>query len=228
MTTVLDLQRALLARGFDIGRVGADGIIGPTTLGAMLEALKEIPLATTIPPKVSTLIDIVPAEWMPWARMQRIIVHWSAGLNKASTLDRKHYHLIIEGDGKPVRGDMSIADNESAADGTYAAHTLGCNAGSIGVPLTGMAGAVEQPFKAGSSPITMQQWSVLPSVLADLCRRYSIPVTRQAVLSHAEVQTELGMKQRNKWDIARLPFDPSLKGARATGDQLRAAVKARL
>jgi len=43
MTTALDVQRALLACGFDIGRSGADGDIGPATLGAMVLALDHIP-----------------------------------------------------------------------------------------------------------------------------------------------------------------------------------------
>jgi hypothetical protein len=228
MTTVADVQRALIARGYDLAPYGADGDIGPTTLGAIMEALKQIQLATTVPPKVSTPVGAVPAEWMPWAKMQRIIVHWTAGSNKASALDRKHYHIMIDGDGKLVRGNHTIADNESAADGRYAAHTRGCNTGSIGVSLCGMAGAKESPFDPGRSPITMTQWAVLPSVLADLCRRYAINPSHTTVLSHAEVEKTLGVKQAGKWDIARLPFDPSLKGAKAIGDQMRSAVRARL
>jgi hypothetical protein len=228
MATVLDVQRALIARGYDIGKAGADGIIGPTTLGAVLRALETIPLAQPVKPKVSTPIGIVPDDWMPWAQMQRIIVHWTAGNSKASADDRKHYHLLIEDDGKLVRGAPSIDLNQAPVRSGYAAHTLNCNSGSIGVSLCGMSGAVESPFSAGKAPITQRQWAALPGVLADLCRRYAIPVTPATVLSHAEVEATLGIKQRGKWDIARLPFDPALKGARAIGDSLRVAVKARL
>jgi uncharacterized protein (TIGR02594 family) len=35
MTTVLDVQRALIARGYDIGRSGADGILGRMTIAAI-------------------------------------------------------------------------------------------------------------------------------------------------------------------------------------------------
>lgn len=228
MTTVLDVQRALMARGFDLTPHGADGDIGPTTLGAILEALREIPLATTVPPKVSEPAGVVPADWMPWAKMQRIIVHWTAGTNKASGLDRAHYHILIEGDGELVRGTHSIADNASAADGVYAAHTRGCNTGSIGVSLCGMAGARESPFDRGDHPITRTQWEMLPKVLADLCRRYAINPSPTTVLSHAEVQKNLGIAQAGKWDITRLPFDLSTVGAKACGDQFRAATKALL
>lgn len=170
----------------------------------------------------------MPADWMPWAHMSRIIVHWTAGGNKASATDRRHYHLLIEGDGKLVRGDPSIVLNQAPAKPGYAAHTLNCNSCSIGVSLCGMAGAVERPFNAGKSPITLKQWASLPEILTALCRRYSIPVTPSTILSPAEVQATLGIAQRGKWDIAILPFDPTLNTAKKVGDSLRAAVKARL
>lgn len=160
--------------------------------------------------------------------MKRIIVHWTAGTNKANDLDRQHYHFIIEGDGKIVRGKHQISDNLSVSDGNYAMHTAGCNKDSIGVSLAGMAGAVEQPFNAGKYPITREQWAVLISLVADLCDEYGIKVSRSTVLSHAEVEAELGVKQAGKWDIARLPWNASIVGAHNVGDSLRAAVSAML
>lgn len=129
-----------------------------------------------------------------------------------------------------MRGDKSIADNASAADGVYAAHTLGCNTQSIAVALCGMGGkdVRQSPFNAGRMPITRAEWDKLPLVLAALCRRYSIPVTPATVLSHAEVQGTLGIKQRGKWDIAILPFDLSLNTASKVGNAFRAATKALL
>lgn len=226
MTTVLELQRRLSSLGFNPGPT--DGLIGPSTLRAVNEALDKLPGVPAAPQPPAQASTIVPADWMPWAQMSRIIVHWTAGANKASALDRKHYHILIEGDGKLVRGVPTIDLNQAPAKKGYAAHTLNCNSGSIGVSLCGMAGAIENPFSAGSHPITMQQWAVLPQVLATLCRRYSIPVTPATVLSHAEVQSTLGIAQRGKWDIARLPFDPALKGAAMVGTSFRVATKARL
>ena len=54
----------------------------------------------------------VPTEWMPAARMSRIHVHWTAGSHKANATDKAHYHILVEGDGKLVRGDKSIKANE--------------------------------------------------------------------------------------------------------------------
>ena len=72
--------------------------------------------------------------------------------------------------------------------------------------------------------MTAKHWDVLPAVLADLCQRYGIPVTPKTVLSHAEVQGTLGIKQRGKWDISKLAFDPLVVGPDACGGLMRGAV----
>lgn len=232
MTTLIEVQRALQARGYDIGKSGADGLIGPSTLAAALAAINRLPLpagAATPPAHAApTISGIIPADWLPWAQMLRIVFHWTAGGNKASTNDRKHYHVLIEGDAKLIRGNPSILLNDAPLKTGYAAHTLNLNSDTIGISLCGMMGAKESPFNAGSAPITRAQWEALAAALAQLSKRYAIPVTRKTILSHAEVQPTLGIKQRGKWDIARLPFDPSIKGAIAIGDQMREMVMARL
>ena len=68
-----------------------------------------------------------------------------------------------------------------------------------------MVGAVERPFNAGRYPITPAQVDALARLCADLCRDYTIPVTRKTVLTHAEVQPTLGITQRGKWDVSWLP-----------------------
>lgn len=164
---------------------------------------------------------LVPADWMPNVSMQRIIMHWTAGGHKANSTDKKAYHILIEGDGTLVRGVASIALNSGTIKPGYAAHTLNCNSGSIGVSLCCMAGAKESPFNAGPYPMTKAQFDTLISVVKQLATHYKIPVTRQTILSHAEVQTTLGITQKNKWDYTRLAFDPSLQGALKIGDHIR-------
>ena len=170
----------------------------------------------------------IPAAWLSNCAMKRVIAHWSAGGHKVSEIDREHYHIIWGGDGIPVRGDHEISDNVRTGDGDYAAHTRGCNTGSIGVSLACMAGAVENPFKPGKFPMTKVQWDAMIDGIAQLCRFYKIPVTPQTVLSHAEVQGTLGIRQNGKWDFTRLAFDPSVKGAKACGDKMRAEVSAKM
>jgi len=170
----------------------------------------------------------IPDAWLSECAMKRIIAHWTAGSHKVSEIDKEHYHVIWGGDGVPVRGDHEISDNVRTGDGDYAAHTRGCNTGSIGVSVACMAGAVETPFNAGKFPMTSKQWDAMIEGIAQLCQFYKIPVTTQTVLSHAEVQKTLGIAQAGKWDFTRLAFDPSVKGAKACGDRMRAEVKAKL
>lgn len=228
------VQTRLDAHGFPVGLI--DGIIGKKTIASLkgfqasegLEPTGIVDLKTEVALRSPAKPTIIPASWMPDARMQRIVCHWTAGGHKATDFDRKHYHMLLEGDGRLVLGIPSIRLNEAPAKKGYAAHTLNCNSGSIGVSLCCMAGAVEDPFNPGNAPMTKTQWDKLAVVVAELCRRYGIPVTPKTVLSHAEVQANLGIAQRGKWDYTRLAFDPDVKGAKACGDLLRAAVSRHL
>jgi hypothetical protein len=176
-----------------------------------------------------TAPGLVPAGWMPAAKIARVIVHWSAGTYAPTTFDRAHYHILVDGEGKLIRGTPSIALNAlPKAQSGYAAHTRNCNSGSIGISLCAMGGAKDVPFDPGKYPVKAEQWATLVAAVADLCATYGIPVTLTTVLSHAEVQGTLGIKQAGKWDIARLPFAPDLVGAGAVGDKLRADVLATL
>jgi hypothetical protein len=174
------------------------------------------------------MVVTVPKTWMPPAAMQRIHVHWTAGGHRANAIDRAAYHLLIEGDGKLVRGDKSIAANAPGSGMTPAAHTLNANTGAIGVSMCAMVGAREQPFDPGPAPLTETQWQAMVSAVAQLALHYGIPITPQTVLTHAEVQPNLGIAQRSKWDITVLPFDRGTVGHRPVGDRLRREVAAAL
>jgi hypothetical protein len=222
-----ELQRWLLELGFDPGPI--DGDYGPKTEEAVFDALEEYaPPRDLAPPPSTNGENVVPADWMPNAKAVRVICHWTAGGNTANSTDKEHYHILIEGNGKLIRGDHSISDNDSTSDNDYAAHTASCNTGSIGVSLCCMSGAVESPFNAGPYPMTSTQWNMLSDVVADLCTRYNIPVSPTTVLSHAEVQSNLGIAQSGKWDYTKLAFDPSMSGAKACGDRLRREVTSKL
>lgn len=157
--------------------------------------------------------------------MKRIILHWTAGTNRVSPLDRQHYHYIIGGDGEVIEGDWPVSANERPTAGKYAAHTLNCNTGAIGVALAGMHGAVESPFNAGEHPITAEQVSALWALCARLCKEFDIAVTRETVLTHAEVQPTLKIKQRGKWDITWLPTMAAPGDPISVGDILRKGIR---
>lgn len=160
--------------------------------------------------------------------MKRIILHWTAGAHTPSNLDKEHYHFIVAGDGAVVKGKHPVEANWKPVPGQYAAHTLNCNTGSIGVAVAAMDGAVERPFSAGKHPITPKQVDALVKLVRDLCRGYGIPVTRETVLSHAEVQPTLKIKQRGKWDIAWLPGMESPGDPVKVGDHIRGLVDAKI
>lgn len=171
-------------------------------------------------------MSVVPDSWMQPCRMKAIVFHWSAGPHKVTEQDKEHYHIIVAGDGTLVKGDHDISDNVNTRDDDYAAHTRHFNTNTIGVSMACMMDARESPFYAGPFPMTERQWDMLAKVIADLCRFYKIPVTPQTVLSHAEVQPTLGIVQRGKWDVARLPFDATVIGHKACGDKMRRQVLA--
>lgn len=157
--------------------------------------------------------------------MRRIIIHWSAGGYTPSALDKKHYHFIVAGDGTIAHGDKKPEANLDTSDGNYAAHTRGTNTGAIGVAFAAMRGAVESPFDHGPDPITPAQVAAMADLCADLCEAYGIPVSRETVLTHSEVQPTLGIKQRGKWDVNWLPGMTKPGRPVTVGDALRALIR---
>jgi N-acetyl-anhydromuramyl-L-alanine amidase AmpD len=137
--------------------------------------------------------------------LKRIIIHWTAGGPTASSSDREHYHYIIQQDERIIKGEMEPEDNTNTSDDHYAAHTRRANTGAIGVSVCGMGGAVERPFSTGRYPLEGGQLRALYAFVARLCKQYEIPVTSTTVLTHAEVEPTLGIKQAGKWDITWLP-----------------------
>lgn len=160
--------------------------------------------------------------------MDRIIMHWTAGGHRATGLDRKHYHEIVEGDGTRVLGDLLPEANLNTSDGRYAAHTRACNTGSIGLSMAAMAGAQESPFRAGGYPINTKQLDAFCEMVAEYADTYGIPITRHTVLTHAEVQPTLGIWQRGKWDITWLPGLSRPIDAIEAGDRLREMIREKM
>lgn len=229
MFTPKTLQSKLITKGYDLGPAGADGVWGNRTeqavegwfsLGTDLDAIDVTP--------PSNMLNIIDPMWLDDCDMDRIINHWSVGTYMASAVDKEHYHFIVQGDLKIIRGDNRVKSNVSANDSDgYAAHCRGLNTKSIGIAAASMAGAVERPFSAGPYPVTEKQWLTMAAVNAQCCRKYKIAVTPQTVLQHGEVERILGVDQNGKWDINVLPWAPTIPAARV-GDMFREEVRKRL
>ena len=166
----------------------------------------------------------IPKSWLPNASMKRIHLHWTAGGHKANSTDKKSYHILVEGNGKLVRGNHAIDANAPGAKGKRASHTRMANTGAIGISLCCMAGAVERPFNPGKHPMTEEQWGAGMEAIAQLADKYDILVTNETILTHAEVEPNLHIAQRNKWDITRLAFDSGPQGHKEVGDFMRQKV----
>lgn len=150
-------------------------------------------------------------EWLPRCRMDRLILHWTAGTYEPSLVEEHHYHFLVKGDGTVVRGKPISANVPPLRGGVYAAHTRGCNSYSIGVAVCCMKDAREKPFDSGPYPMKREQWEVMAQAAAELCTFYKIPVTPETVLGHGEVERVLKIKQRGKWDPMVWPWDPEEK-----------------
>ena len=169
--------------------------------------------------------NFLQTTWLDAVPMQRIILHWTAGTNKPNALDKTHYHFLIDGNAMITRAVPIARNSAKGLQPGYAAHTLNCNTGSISVSLCGMASAIESPFDAGSYPINEAQLLKAIEIARELASFYKIAVTPKTVLSHAEVQNNLGIQQRGKWDIAVFPWAATkFNTAKLCGDFIRAQI----
>lgn len=210
MTTPKDFQQSLKNAGFDPADI--DGLWGPMTENAVhnwfLDGRGIEMLHSAEPVEPPSVATVVPSDWMPDCDMDKVICHWTAGSYEASENDKEHYHILVDGNCRLVRGEYSIKANVSTSDSDgYAAHTKNLNTKTIGISACCMAGAVENPFNPGKYPLGGDQWDMLARVAADLCRFYEIKVSPTTVLQHGEVQSNLGVAQSGKWDICRLPWE---------------------
>jgi hypothetical protein len=216
--SIRDIQARLNALGYDAGVV--DGLDGPNTQRAIRKAMRD---KTERDKKITEIDDLFDPSGL-----HRIHIHWTAGAYGDIALERKHYHTIVLEDGRVVYGTHKPEANANIRDGRYAAHTRACNTGAIGIACDAMGGAKESPFDPGQYPLTWKQLRGLAIEVANLCDTYDIPVSRYSVLTHAEVEPTLGVKQRWKWDITWLP-DMSRPGDPIeVGDLIRDMVREEL
>lgn len=137
--------------------------------------------------------------------MKRIVIHWSAGTYKPNQTDLEHYHYLIDDNGKVYNGKYKPEDNLNTSDGHYAAHTGGGNTGAIGIAMCGMYGFKNRK-EIGSYPLTSKQCERCFKLIAELCKKYDIPITSNTVVTHYEFgQKYPTTSSGGKIDIIFLP-----------------------
>lgn len=158
------------------------------------------------------------------SELKRIIIHWTAGAYNVTTEELGHYHYIVDKDGKTHKGLLKPEDNINTADGTYAAHTGGGNTGSIGVSMDAMRG-FSNKSNIGDCPITLKQFEATMKLVAELCRKYHIPITADTVLTHYEFgKSHTNTTSYGKIDIIYLPPYP-LVAPNEVGNFIREKVR---
>ncbi|MBL4703247.1 MAG: hypothetical protein JKY54_01920, partial [Flavobacteriales bacterium] len=157
-----------------------------------------------------------------------VIWHWTAGAMGMIDLERHHYNAITDQDRNIYDGEFRPEAQATYAPGRAASHTLNANTHRASVSMDCMAGAKESPFDWGSNPMTWNHVHAMLDQTAQWVEAFDIEVSEWTTLSHAEVQSTLGIKQRNKWDINILPDMDKPGSAHEVGNRLRKMLKYRL
>lgn len=145
-----------------------------------------------------------------------IVVHWTGGTYQANAVDRLHYHWIVEGDGRIVRGKYRMRDNmrKLAPGDQYAAHTGGWNSFRVGLSAAGMKDYGGRS-SVGPYPLKEGQVERLLRIASRICFVFDLdPLDPKCLCTHREVWTLHGVKgvqNHQKLDIEYLPFRPDLK-----------------
>ena len=156
--------------------------------------------------------------------MKRIIIHWTAGAGSPNGVDKQHDHYLIDTKGNIHNGIFKPEDNENCSDGRYAQHTGGGNTGSVGVALCGMFG-FRGVNECGNYPLTRVQCERMFKLVAELSKKYNIPVLPTNIMTHYE----FGLRNpkttsAGKIDIIYLPPFPDIPKDKI-GDFIRNKVK---
>ena len=139
------------------------------------------------------------------AKLNKIILHWTAGSYYPNATDLQHYHFLIDKNGKIYNGKYKPEDNENCTDGKYAQHTGGGNTGAIGISFCGMYNFIDRSH-VGNYPLTKVQIEAGFKLCAELCRKYNIPITPQTIMTHYEFGVKnVNTTSRGKIDIICLP-----------------------
>jgi N-acetyl-anhydromuramyl-L-alanine amidase AmpD len=137
----------------------------------------------------------------------------TAGVYTPNECDLSHYHFLIDGEGKVVRGKYRPEDNINCKDGVYAPHTGAGNTGNIGVAICAM--------RDTAYPIKRKQIEACCKLVAELSYKYGIRITNKTIFTHAEFgQLHPNTTSYGKIDINNLPC-VAVYGVKNVGDWIR-------
>lgn len=152
-----------------------------------------------------------------------IVWHWTASTYAVNDEVCSHYNDVHDYEGNSYEGGAR-AEHQVNYDwrrGIGVSHTRNMNTGWIGQSVAAMAGSDGWPMRWGKYPLTWEGIDAMLERSAEYAEAFDIPVTKWTMLSHAEVQPTLNVRQENKWDYMVLPGDSRVSDPVMIGDILR-------
>ena len=121
----------------------------------------------------------------------------TAGTNKPNAHEKECYHFLVDDKGKITKGNHKPEDNLDCSS-NYAPHTGGGNTGNIGVAMCWMLDI--------RYPLTPPQVEATCKLVAELSKKYNIPINSKNVLTHAEFGNQFpSSTSYGKIDINKIP-----------------------
>lgn len=199
---------------FDAPHLVVDGMMGPKTRAGIAEAMK----MKRVRRKQDLFHD---------SRIRGIVWHWTASTYEVTPYDLQHYNDVHDYKGNSYDG-AAPAFHQANYDwrrGVGVSHTRMMNTGWIGQSVSAMHGAEGWPMDWGEYPLTWQGIDAMLERSAEYAEEYDIPCSKWSMLTHAEVQPTLGVRQRGKWDYVVLPGMDKPIDPVECGDILRERMK---
>lgn len=191
-----------------------DGMNGPKTR-------KEIELA------VRTLGLQSGVQIFDPSGINRVHWHWTASTYNVTWDVRRHYNNVFDHEGNEYDGGTPAQQQAMYLPNRFGvSHTLNGNTGAVGLAVVGMSGANANwganTVDQGKFPMTWEAIDAMLEKTVEYCRAFDIKPSPWTTLTHAEVQTNIGIRQNGKWDIRCLPDNPKqLLTEIAAGNALR-------
>lgn len=164
----------------------------------------------------SPAIDIDTSKFQKRQKGGKMYLHWTASPYNANF---PAYHTVFDGEGTPKRNHPY--DKRS---GGGLGHTLGRNAGGVGMSLASMAGPDSDPWK--KDPPTQKQFDAMAAEIAALAKKWDWAIgdiNAANVMTHAEAAKHDGYFGE-RWDLLQLrKGDPDWSG----GKKLRSLAQAK-
>ncbi len=157
--------------------------------------------------------------------LKRICIHWTAGIYYPTSIDRRHYHFMVDAMGNVVPGQHKEEENiPPLYYEQYAAHCGGGNYFAMGLGICGMVGYTG-PKHIGRFPLLEKQCEAAWKFTAGKTKEYGIVITPETVYTHYEFgKAHPDSDSAGKVDISFLPYRPDLKPGEV-GDYIRGKVR---